>query len=376
MIMAGLYYFPDSLPMEERIPFRDVYFTGMVRDKQGRKMSKSLGNSPDLLGLIEKYGADAVRFGIMIASPAGNDLLFDEASLEQGRNFNNKLWNALKLVKGWESRLAPAADASHFAIQWLDNRLREARAAIDQLFSEFRLSEALKTLYSLIWDDFCSWYLEWVKPPFGESMDKAVYEHTVRFFEQLMQLLHPYMPFITEEIYHLLGERAQGDDLCVRQFAPTAAPDAAILAQGSLLKEAITTLRDARNKAQLKPKENIDAFIQTESEASYKLILPILARQVNAGIGFNPPPLGGTLTVMCGKDKFYIVTTRILDDGQQKEDLLKELGYLKGFLESVNKKLSNERFVQNAKPEVVDLERKKKEDAEIKIKAIEESLNA
>src|SRR6185437_15127110 len=284
MIMAGLYYFPDSLPMEDRVPFRDVYFTGMVRDNLGRKMSKSLGNSPDLLGLIEKYGADAVRFGIMIASPAGNDLLFDEAALEQGRNFNNKLWNALKLVKGWESRLTTggAGDANHFAVQWLENRLREARSTIEQLFAEFRLSEALKTLYSLIWDDFCSWYLEWVKPPFGESMDKAVYEHTVRFFEQLVQLLHPYIPFITEELYHLLAERADGDDLCVRQFAPVAAPDAAILAQGNLLKDAITTLRDARNKAQLKPKEPVKLFILPESQAAYRAITAILSRQVNA----------------------------------------------------------------------------------------------
>ena len=395
MIMAGLYYFPDSLPMEQRIPFHDVYFTGMVRDKQGRKMSKSLGNSPDLLGLIEKYGADAVRFGIMIASPAGNDLLFDEAALEQGRNFNNKLWNALKLVKGWESRLAPASKAAsaasavdggpaaptadgedHFAIQWLDNRLREARMTIEQLFREFRLSEALKTLYSLIWDDFCSWYLEWVKPPFGESMDTAVYEHTIRFFEQLMQLLHPYMPFITEELYHLLAQRTEGDDLCVRQFAPIAAPEAGILAQGNLLKEAITTLRDARNKAQLKPKEPVKLFILPESEAAYRPITAILSRQVNAeSIRFTTEAIPGSLTVVAGKDKYYIVTEQALDNGNQKEELIKELGYLKGFLESVNKKLSNERFVQNAKPEVVELERRKKEDAEIKIKAIEESLN-
>jgi valyl-tRNA synthetase len=397
MIMAGLYYFPDSMPMEQRIPFRDVYFTGMVRDKQGRKMSKSLGNSPELLGLIEKYGADAVRFGIMIASPAGNDLLFDEAALEQGRNFNNKLWNALKLVKGWESRLAPASTAvastgsaaagtstalaaaeageGHFAIRWLDNRLREARTTIEHLFREFRLSEALKTLYSLIWDDFCSWYLEWVKPPFGESMDTAVYERTVAFFEQLMQLLHPYMPFITEELYHLLAQRAEGDDLCVRQFAPFVAPEAGILAQGNLLKEAITTLRDARNKAQLKPKDNIDLLIPIELQYTYEPIVRILGRQINAGIGFTPQPVGGALVVVCGKNKLYIVATKILDDDQQQENNQKELKYLRGFLDSVNKKLSNERFVQNAKPEVVELERRKKEDAEAKIKALEESLN-
>lgn len=379
MIMAGLYYFPDSKPMEQRIPFRDVYFTGMVRDKQGRKMSKSLGNSPDLLGLIEKYGADATRFGIMIASPAGNDLLFDEASLEQGRNFNNKLWNALKLIKMWEDKgLGSSADGSgNFATRWFENRLAQAKSEVETLFKEFRLSEALKTLYSLVWDDFCSWYLEWVKPPFGEAMDKAVYEHTIRFFEQLMQLLHPYMPFVTEEIYHLLAERAEGDDLCIRQFEAVPAPEAAILTQGNLLKEAITALRDARNKAQLKFKESIKLFILPESEAAYRSITSILSRQVNAeSIQFTAEAIPGSLTVVSGKDKYYIVTDQALDTGNQKEELLKELGYLKGFLESVNKKLGNERFVQNAKPEVIELERRKKADVEIKIKAIEESLNA
>ena len=381
MIMAGLYYYPESLPMEQRIPFRDVYFTGMVRDNLGRKMSKSLGNSPDLLMLIDKYGADATRFGIMIASPAGNDLLFDEAALEQGMKLNNKLWNALKLVKGWEGRLAPAGsgggDAS-FAISWMDNRLAEARESIDQAIREFRLSEALKTLYSLFWDDFCSWYLEWVKPGFEQPMDETVYRQTVRFFEQLVQLLHPYMPFITEEIYHSLAARAEGDDLCIRQFAAAASADAPVLAEGALLKEAITALRDARNKAQIKPKESVKLHIHSEaSEAIFRTLSPILARQVNAeSIEFTREAIAGSLTVVAGKDKYYIVTAQPLATGNQKEDMLKELSYLKGFLASVNKKLENERFVLNAKPEVVDLERRKKEDAEIKIKALEESLNA
>jgi valyl-tRNA synthetase len=377
MIMAGMYYFPDSLPMERRIPFRDVYFTGMVRDKQGRKMSKSLGNSPDLLDLIDKYGADAVRFGIMISSPAGNDLLFDEGALEQGRNFNNKLWNALKLVKGWEGRLAPAAAGSSgapsFAVTWMDNRIAEARGVIEGLFSEFRLSEALKTLYSLIWDDFCSWYLEWIKPPFGESMDLATYERTLEFFQQLIQLLHPFMPFITEEIYHLLKERT--DDLCVLPYPGIRAADSAILAQGVLLKDSVTALRDARVKAQLKPKEPVDLFIQAETESAYGALRPVLARQLNARtIEFTREAILGALNVVVGKDKFYLVTGQTLDTGNQKEDLQKELTYLRGFLDSVNKKLSNDRFVQNAKPEVVALERKKKADTEDKIRVVQESL--
>jgi valyl-tRNA synthetase len=383
MIMAGLYHFPDSLPMEQRVPFRDVYFTGMVRDKQGRKMSKSLGNSPDLLELIDKYGADAVRFGIMISSPAGNDLLFDESALDQGRSFNNKLWNALKLVKGWEERIQPvgaasASDASaeranNFAITWMANRLAEARETIEQLFTGFRLSEALKTLYSLIWDDFCSWYLEWVKPGYEQPVDAAVYSRTIGFFEELMQLLHPFMPFITEEIYHLLAEHQ--DDLCVRQFAPTPKVEASILADGLLLKEAITNLRDARNKAQLKPKETIKLFIQSDAAATFRRLLPILSRQVNAeNVDFTTEVIPGALTVVSGKDKYYIVTEQVVDSGNQKEEMQKELIYLRGFLESVNKKLSNERFVQNAKPEVVEFERQKRTDAEQKIKILEESL--
>ena len=312
----------------------------------------------------------------MIASPAGNDLLFDESSLEQGRNFNNKLWNALKLVKGWESRLQEGVSSpadTGFAVRWFGSRLQEAQAEIEQLFKEFRLSEALKTLYSLIWDDFCSWYLEWVKPGFEQPMDAAVYRHTIIYFEQLMQLLHPFMPFITEEVYHLLAQRT--DDLCVRQFMPIEKTDATVLAQGILLKEAITAIRDARNKAQIKPKEAIDLHIQSEQEKVYQQISGILSRQVNAqNIATTKEMIPGTLTVVSGKDKFYIGTDQKVDTGHQKEELEKELVYLKGFLESVNKKLSNERFVQNAKPEVVAVERKKQEDALAKIRTIEESL--
>ena len=368
MIMAGYEF-------ENKPPFKDVYFTGMVRDKLGRKMSKQLGNSPDLLALIDQYGADAVRFGIMVSSPAGNDLMFDETALEQGRNFNNKLWNALKLVKMWEARIAPnsAATTHSFAIGWFDNRMRQVKSEVAVLLQQFRLSEALKTIYSLIWDDFCSWYLEWVKPGFEQPVEAAVYQQTVAFFEELMKLLHPFMPFITEEIYHLL--KTQSTDLCITQASAFQPPINEILEQGSLLKNVISSLRDARNKNQFKPKETIELHIQTLSAEAYKGIENILAKQVNAsGIHFTNDAVANTIVVAVEKDKFYIESEKQLDSTTLKDDLLKDLQHQQGFLLSVQKKLSNERFVNNARPEVIDLERKKQADTEDRIRTIEESL--
>lgn len=368
MIMAGYEY-------SGKKPFQDVYFTGMVRDKQGRKMSKQLGNSPDLLGLIEQYGADAVRFGILIASPAGNDLLFDESSLEQGRNFNNKLWNALKLVKMWEGRQSEDADhsSSAFAMDWFASRLDEVKNEVEKLLKEFRLSEALKTLYSLIWDDFCSWYLEWVKPGFEQPIPTWVHRNTVHYFTQLLQMLHPFMPFITEEIYHRLDNHT--DDLCVKFYSPAGNADATVLENGRMLKAVITGLRDLRNKNQVKPKEQITLHIQSAQQDNYKPILTILAKQVNAKeICFSDGPVLNSITTAIEKDKFYVETEAPLQTGNQKDSLMKDLEHQKGFLASVEKKLSNVRFVQNAKAEVLALEQKKKADALERIQAIEESL--
>ncbi|OQP57988.1 valine--tRNA ligase [Niastella populi] len=367
MIMAGMEYMDVK-------PFSDVYFTGMVRDKLGRKMSKQLGNSPDLLMLIEKFGADAVRFGIMISSPAGNDLLFDETSPEQGRNFNNKIWNALKLVKMWEAKVSTTSSGeTPFAVTWFENRLQQAKAEIELHYKDFKLSEGLKTLYSLIWTDFCSWYLEWVKPPMDQPIDKGVYDKTVAFFTELMQLLHPYMPFITEEIYHLIAPRTE--DLCVKQFTAPQQSDAIVLKEGQLLQDVISGLRDVRVKNQIKPKEPIKLHIQAENNELYKAIEAILKKQVNIEeILFVTQPVGQTITAVIDKDKFYIESERPVDTGAQKEQLLKDLDYYRKFLESVNKKLSNERFVQSARPDVVQLEQKKKLDAEEKIRAIEDSL--
>ena len=368
MIMAGETY------MEEK-PFEHVYFTGMVRDKQGRKMSKSLGNSPDLLDLIDRFGADAVRFGILISAPAGNDLLFDDSSCDQGRNFNNKIWNALKLVKMWEARqdAAVANNEPSFPVQWFRNRLDEVKLEVEEMYRQFRLSEALKTIYSLIWDDFCSWYLEWVKPGFEQPIAAETYQQTVVFFSELMQMLHPFMPFISEEIYHQLDERE--DDLCVKQFDLNVQSDKQVLQQGELLKQIISALRDARIKNNIKPKDPVKLHIQTTNRANLENISGILSKQVNAGeIAFVNDAVANTVTVVVGTDKFYIETEGRLDTTAQKEQLLKELEYHKGFLVSVEKKLSNERFVQNAKPEVVEVEKRKKADAEEKIRAIEESL--
>ncbi len=373
MIMAGYEY-------KGAKPFNDVYFTGIVRDKLGRKMSKSLGNSPDLLGLIDQYGADAVRFGILIASPAGNDILFDESSLEQGRNFNNKLWNALKLVKMWEARLASTStctdsEEATFAINWFENRLNQVSAEVDELMTQFKLSEALKTIYSLIWDDFCSWYLEWAKPGFEQPVDPKVYNKTIEFFEKLMELLHPIMPFITEEIFHLLKE--QNEDLTVKLQGKPIPADETILAAGSLLKDVITKLRDARNKNQLKPKDPVVLHIMAENTNGYKAIEPILMKQVNASsVVYTSTAVANTIVVNMEKDKFFIEAEQQLDTAAIKDRLLKDLDYEQNFLASVMKKLSNEKFVQNAKPEIIALERKKQADAEARIKTIEESLKS
>jgi len=370
MIMAGYEY-------KGQKPFSEVYFTGIVRDKQGRKMSKSLGNSPDLLEMIDKDGADAVRFGIMISSPAGNDLMWDPSGNDQGRFFINKMWNALKLVKMWSLRQAQddSLAANNFAVEWFENRLNEVRIQLDEQFRDFRLSESLKTLYSLIWDDFCSWYLEWVKPGFEQPIDKGVYEKSISFFEELMQLLHPFLPFVTEEIYHQLKE--QNDDLTVKRYPAVRTTGKTILSDAILLKEVITAIRDARNKNQLKPKDSIRLHIQTDNTDTYKAIESILLKQVNAeSISYTSDSVVNSITVVVQKDKFFIETTTLLDTASQKQQLQKDLDYLKGFLVSVEKKLGNERFVQNAKPEVIEIERKKKTDAEEKIKVIENSLAA
>jgi len=315
----------------------------------------------------------------MISSPAGNDLLFDDSSCDQGRNFNNKIWNALKLVKMWEGRQSSVDSqesiVNNFPIEWFEQRLGEVKMEAKKLHDDFRLSEELKTIYSLIWDDFCSWYLEWVKPGFEQPIEKNVYEKTVLFFEELMQLLHPFMPFITEQVYHELRDRKSGDDLTIKQSGGKFGGDAKTLLNGEMLKNFITAIRDARNRNQLKPKDTISIFVDPVSAQMLESIKPILAKQVNAEkIEYTTDPITDSIAVVVQNTKFYLKSDSKIDTNIQKDQLLKDLEYQKGFLLSVEKKLSNERFVQNAKPEVIEIEKKKKNDAEAKIRAIEESL--
>ena len=379
MIMAGLRF-------ENKIPFPDVYFTGMVRDKQGRKMSKSLGNSPELLQLIDKYGADAVRFGIMIAAPAGNDLLFDEAGLEQGRNFNNKLWNALKLVRMLRYRLDKDGkkitenDPGLFAIQWFENRFRQSKAEINRLFEEFKISEALKVVYSLFWDDFCSWYLEWVKPGFEQRISPVVYEKTISFFEELLLWLHPFIPFVTEEIYHHLKDRPAADDLCIKQMGSETVTDINVLETGEKLRLLLTVGREFRQQQQLKNSELITCLlIPKEIFGENESLYIIIRKQLNsAKIEFSDGRFAsdpGIQVIPFQSHQIGFESPKKIDNTKRKEELEKELDYYQGFLESLNKKLSNERFVLNAKPEVIDLEKKKKSDTEEKIAAILLTLN-
>ncbi len=412
MIMAGLYYFPDSLPMEKRVPFRDVYFTGMVRDKQGRKMSKSLGNSPDLLDLIDKYGADAVRFGILISSPAGNDLLFDEGALEQGRTFNNKLWNALKLVKTvWRvadhenavpafvnageapqfTDWIPQPDHSAFASTWFRNRLSETRNELFKLYQGYKLSEALKVLYSLIWDDFCSWYLELIKPEFGQKIDYQSFNEAISFFEELILLLHPFMPFITEEIYHLITARSKGDDITVRQytFDGNDYVNENIRLRGEVMKSLVTAIRDLKAKLNIKVRDLIHPAVKTERRSLYEENESAIKKMtVSGSLNYVNNPPQNSLGAYFGPyaDTAYLsIETSHLSEGNSKADtlllsqknkLLEQLEYQRKFLEIILKKLNNQRFLTNASPEVVEFERKKKEDAELKIKNLEDTLSA
>ena len=371
MIMAG-HEFRDD------VPFRNVYLTGIVRDKLGRKMSKSLGNSPDPIELMEKYGADGVRVGMLLCSPAGNDLMFDESYCEQGRNFANKIWNAFKLIKGWEVD-SSLENPNQVAIEWFDSRFNHALTEIEDDFKQYRLSEALMATYKLVWDDYCAWYLEMIKPAYQQPVDAETYNKTIEFFLNILKILHPFMPFITEELWHdeLFGERDKMDCCIVAQLPKNGQINTRLLTEIENVKQAITQIRNIRQNKNISPKETFQLFLKTNSSVNYKTYQFVITRLANiSDIILVDDKISGAASFMVHTDEFYIPLNENIDPAAERERLTKEKQYLDGFLRAVNLKLTNERFMSNAKPEVVENELRKKADAEAKLKILEDNLSA
>lgn len=369
MIIAG-YEFKGELP------FRNVYLTGIVRDAKGRKMSKSLGNSPDPLDLINIYGADGVRTGMLFSSPAGNDLLFDEKLCEQGRNFCNKIWNAFRLVKGWTVTHSSneSSQVAALPIAWFEAKLNQTIAEVHDLFSKYRLSDALNVIYKLIWDDFCSQYLEMIKPGFEQPIDQATFEATIGFFDKLMALTHPFMPFITEEIWQDIRPRGEKESLCVAEFPKVAPFDATMLANFEIFFEVVTNVRNLRSTKNISPKTELPLTIKTENQALYQPFESLLVKLANiSDISYTTGKAEG-MSFLVKADEFFVNLEGELDVEAERENLQKELEYTLGFKKSVEAKLSNERFVQNAKADIVEKERQKLADADAKIVTIQEAL--
>ena len=366
MIMAGEEY-------QGEVPFKNVYFTGIVRDKLGRKMSKSLGNSPDPIELIDKFGADGVRMGMMLSAPAGNDILFDEALCEQGRNFCNKIWNALRLVKGWNvDENAAQPEAAKMAVKWFEARFNQVLAETNDNIDKYRLSDALMGIYKLTWDDFCSWYLEMVKAPQGQGIDSVTYAATIKFFENLMLLLHPFMPFITEEIWHAIAERKEGEDIIIAQQPNLQAVDEQILKQFEFTQEVINNVRKVRSDKNIAFRDAIQLVVKGTANKDFDCVIAKLCNVSEVSYVAEAP--AGAFGFIVGSTEFFVPLTGSVDVEAEIKKLEEELKYAQGFLKSVEAKLSNERFVSGAPAAVVDKERKKKADAEAKIAVIEQQL--
>ena len=365
MIMAGYEYLGD-------MPFRNVYFTGIVRDKLGRKMSKSLGNSPDPIELMERFGADGVRMGLMLAAPAGNDILYDDALCEQGRNFNNKIWNAFRLVKGWNVADIEQPASAAQAVKWFDAVLSATVAEVDDLFEKFRLSEALMAVYKLFWDEFSSWYLEMVKPAYGEPIDRATYEATLRYFDALLRLLHPFMPFITEELWQHISERNDGDSIMYAAMPKAHEYDADIIAQMNAAKDIIAGVRTIRLQKNIPNREQLALHVLGSfCNANAEVIRKMANLSDIAEVAEKDPTASSFLI---GTTEYAVPLGNNINVEEELKKQEADLKYLQGFLKSVNAKLGNERFVNNAPAQVVEAERKKKADAESKIKTLEESI--
>lgn len=369
MIMA-------SYEFTGKMPFKNVYFTGIVRDKLGRKMSKSLGNSPDPLDLIDRFGADGVRMGMMLAAPAGNDILFDEALCEQGRNFCNKIWNAFRLVQGWQvDKTAAQPETARLAVEWFNAKLRQSAAEIADLYSKYRLSEALMEVYHLFWDEFSSWFLEMVKPAYGSPIDVTTYEAVLEAFNHLLHLLHPFMPFITEELWQHLAERKEGESIMVspQTIAVPAEGDDAILAQIEMMKNVVAGVRAIRNTKNISPREVLDLQVIAANPIAALDSLVVKMANVN-GVVVVEAKGEGVSSFMVGTTEYAVPLGGLIDVEAEIAKAEAELKHLEGFLNGVKKKLSNERFVNNAPAAVVELERKKQSDAESKIATLKETI--
>ena len=368
MIMAGYEYMGD-------MPFRNVYFTGIVRDKIGRKMSKSLGNSPDPLELIEQFGADGVRMGMMLAAPAGNDILFDEALCEQGRNFNNKIWNAFRLVKGWQVADIEQPEYAKLATEWFDSMLAKTAEEVSDLFGKYRLSEALMAVYKLFWDEFSSWYLEMVKPAYGQPIDKVTYEKTLAFFETLLKLLHPFMPFITEELWQHIYDRQPGESIMTQTLVKDMPYNEALIAQFEAVKEVISGIRTIRLQKNIAQKEALALEVTGENPVAG--FGSVIAKLCNLSeIKQVETKSEGAAAFMVGTTEYAVPLGNLINVEEELKKLEADLKYQEGFLQSVMKKLSNEKFVNKAPANVIEMERKKQADAETKIAALKESIAA